>query len=336
MNEEQTAQTWRELLNSFIENTAEREQIAHAIHVKPITLMRWASGESQPRENNMRALQRAIPRQYIPLFTKLVAQEYPDGIISDPLPQEDIFPQLPSEFYARILSGYADTPPSLYPHSLYHLVLQQILEHFDPNRQGMAVSIVRCVTPQPHQKVRSLRELVGMGTPPWPRDLLLHPILLGAESLAGAAVSQSRLISIASHDESFLTPSHWTEYEQSAIAYPIKCQTKVIGCLLIASTLQRFFTERHFVLIEHYANLIAPFFKPDDFFAEEDIQLQFMPTYEQQHPYFHNFSERVKTAMLEAAANKTPITIQQAQEYLWQSIEAELLQAVLQTEESLK
>jgi len=43
------AVTWRELLGRSIENLQERQRIANAMGVIPITLMRWANGESTPR-----------------------------------------------------------------------------------------------------------------------------------------------------------------------------------------------------------------------------------------------------------------------------------------------
>lgn len=41
-------------------------------------------------------------------------------------------------------------------------------------------------------KVRSLRESMGVGTPPWPGDLEHQAMFLGAESLAGYVVTNCR------------------------------------------------------------------------------------------------------------------------------------------------
>ena len=78
---------------------------------------------------------------------------------------------LPSEFYARALSAYASIPPSLYPRTLYDLILQQAIEQLDPARKGMSISVVVCMPPLQGTCVRSLREFVGIGNPPWKRDL---------------------------------------------------------------------------------------------------------------------------------------------------------------------
>jgi hypothetical protein len=49
--------------------------------------------------------------------------------------------------YVRVLSAHANTPQSLYRWTMYDLILQQAIEYFDPGRQGMSVSVVRCVSP---------------------------------------------------------------------------------------------------------------------------------------------------------------------------------------------
>jgi len=45
--------SWRELLENIISNTAERERIANEIGVRSITLIRWANGQSVPRQHNL-------------------------------------------------------------------------------------------------------------------------------------------------------------------------------------------------------------------------------------------------------------------------------------------
>ena len=52
--------TWRELLSGIISSNAVREQVANAMHVSPITLNRWAAGESMPRAQNLRQLEQAV------------------------------------------------------------------------------------------------------------------------------------------------------------------------------------------------------------------------------------------------------------------------------------
>jgi GAF domain-containing protein len=135
---------------------------------------------------------------------------------------------------------------------------QQAIEHLDPNRRGMAISLVRCVAPLKGGKVRSLREVGGIGTPPWERDLRQHTIFLGAESLCGLAVTRSRLAVVhdrqANHE---LIPAHWVTHEQSAAAYPLLHQSRVIECLLLSGAHPHQITATHTNVMQAYANLLA-------------------------------------------------------------------------------
>ena len=52
---------WRELLGMYITSPRERQRIANALDVRPITLARWANGESLPRQRNLHQLIAAFP-----------------------------------------------------------------------------------------------------------------------------------------------------------------------------------------------------------------------------------------------------------------------------------
>jgi hypothetical protein len=211
--------------------------------------------------------------------------------------------------------------------TMYDLILQQAIEHLDPNRRGMAISLVRCVPPLKGGKVRSLREVGGIGTPPWERDLRQHTIFLGAESLCGLAVTRSRPAVVQDRQTNHeLIPAHWVTHEQSAAAYPLLHQAQVIGCLLISGAHPHQLTENHLTVMQAYAHLLALAFPPTDFFDLQDVELLPMPSYEVQAPYFEQFQQRVTQKLTQAALTAHPITLQVAQEQVWQDIEAELLE----------
>jgi hypothetical protein len=317
-------QTWKELLKKIIENVQERQRIAHEAHVNPLTLSRWANGESQPRQDNLRALLKAISPQFSQQFTRLLAIDFPEFAQVVRL-HSHLEPDLTSEFYTRVLGAYAHTTPALFQQAICDLVVQQALEHLDPNREGMAISIVSCVHAAPGATVRSLRMIGGIGTPPWKRNLDQDVMFLGVESLAGAAVSKCRLVHVPNRSDPFL-PAHWLDYEQSAVAAPILRKTQIAGCLVFSSSRENYFTPHHILLIEHYTHLVALAFDPEQFFHAKDIQLQLMPQYHVQTLLFQNFNQRVTQKFAEAAHNNKFITIPQVQEMVWQEIEAELLQ----------
>ncbi|HEX4204291.1 MAG TPA: hypothetical protein VHZ51_08880 [Ktedonobacteraceae bacterium] len=319
--------TWQQFLGRIIAVPSELQRIASELHVHQMTLVRWARDEARPRASNLRLLPKAIPRELAHEFTRLLADDFPE-IASLQVPTVQAGnTKPPSEFYARILSACANTPSSLYPQALYDLILQQALEQIDPDRQGVAISIVHCVPPTGGKKVRSLREITGIGTPPWSRDLKQNFIFLGVESLAGAAVINGRHVVAQSRQEAPIQFStHWTEHEQSAVAHPILRETQIAGCLLVASAQAHYFVPERLELIECYADLMALTFRPHEFYDHEMIDLRLMPHDLKQEAYFYQFRQRVLTKIQKAAIANELITLHTAQTQVWQEIEEELLQ----------
>nr|BBH95679.1 hypothetical protein KTA_38780 [Thermogemmatispora argillosa] len=330
-------QTWQELLSQLIEDIQLERRLAQEMGVQPITLRRWARGVVQPREDNIRRLLKAVPREVYPELLRLLAKDFPK-LLEQPTeaPTPAALPAPPVEIYVRALSMYTTTPPSLYPEALYDLLLQQMLRQLDPECRGLAVTVARCMPPPaPGQKVRSLREIVGRGNPPWPRDLSQQTIFLGAESLAGAAVTHCRLVTIPSRDEEYnLFPAHWVEHEQSAVACPILWQTRIGGCLIVSSALPHAFTQAQQALIERYAQLMSLTFTPDAFYSHSDIELRLMPLYTEQLPYLRNFRRYVNRKVEEANMAGRSLSLSEAQEAAWREIEEQLLELPLrQTDE---
>jgi hypothetical protein len=273
------------------------------------------------------ALLRAIPSTYAEEFRTLVEQADP-AMAQQWQGEFPLARAIPSEFYVRVLSAYASTSPSLYPQTLYDLILQQALEHLDPARLGLSISVVICVPPLHSTSVRSLRTLVGIGTPPWERNLNQRSPFLGLESLAGSAVMRQHLVCLQSRQEpSLLACAQWATHEESAAASPITRQTKVAGCLLVSSTQPRYFTPALQTVIEHYANLLSLAFEAEQFFDPDRIQLQVLPSAQEQLPIVETFQARVSRTLVEAAAHHEFLPLVLVQRRVWQEIEEELLQA---------
>lgn len=330
MNNSKQFDKWQDLLKLIIRNPQERQRIAREMHINPLTLSRWATNESQPRHENALLLLKALPREYVGAFVPLLTKDFPS--VEYNLSAEREVPAHPlPEFYARVLNAYAHTPAALLPQSLFDLILQQALAQLDPNRQGMAISIVSCINPLAGEVVRSLREIGGIGTYPWKRDLGQSTIFLGIESLAGSAVSSARIVSVKSREEKFSSSSvHWVQFEQSAIAAPIARHTAIAGCLVVSSAHPEHFTSDDESLVERYAHLIALGFESEQFYPLEQIQLRMMPPYEDQIPYFQNFHARVQQKFAEGMRNQQEVTLHKAQALVWQEIEEELLRLFLE------
>lgn len=319
--------TWRELLGASIETSQERQRIANELGVRTITLTRWVNHESEPRPQNLRHLLRALPQHY-ELLLSLIEDEYPNFRAS--LAEEDMASAsttIPTEFYDRVLHALANHPRMLRTQAIYDLVLQQILKHLDPGRVGMSVSVVLCLPPLHGDIVHSMRESVSMGTPPWHTDPGQQTIFLGAESLAGYAVTYRRSVAAQNPEErQHLFPAHWVEHEQSAAASPIMREGKVVGCLVVSSAQPYYFVPFRQALVERYASLLALIFEPDEFYPIEQIELRLMPPHEEQLPYFANFRDRVLDTMRLAAQEGQSLSYTQAQLSVWQQIEEELIQ----------
>ncbi len=329
MEKRQEPLTWQEYLGRMIEDTQARERLAEAAHVRTVTLQRWAAGSSKPRDDNMRTLLKILPADDYAPFLRLVSLDFPNLLVEDSS-SEQVRHDLPSEFYARVFSALALTPLPMARQTVQDLLFRQALEQLDPERRGISISLVCCVPPRHGGQVRSLREIGGMGTPPWPPDLAQKTMFLGAESLVGHIISNSRFGVINSRDEWTFLPANWTENERSVAAFCISRYTRVAGVLLVSSAREYFFSPSRLALLERYAHLAALIFDPGEFYEISAINLRMMPSEEVQTPYFRNFNQRVSQKFAEAIAEHRQITLQEARQFIWQDLEEELLQAFLQ------
>jgi hypothetical protein len=319
------ARTWREILGQVIKDPKEKQRLVDELDITPITLTRWVNGESDPRPQNLRQLINALPKQREQI-QKLLREERGLGDLS--YSDDEATKFIPAEFYARVLLARASTNENLRSWTTCHLILQQALEQLDPDQRGMSIWVVRCMPPSgPHNKVRSLRESVGVGTSPWVGDLEPSAMFLGAESLAGNVVTLFRPGIIQDLNEAHnLMPATRVAYEQSAAIYPILYAGRIAGVLLISSTeINYFLSQSRNDLVQYYADLTALAFDPEDFYTPEQIALCVMPSHEEQKEYFTNFRQMVAETMLHAANKNRPVNAIQADLLVWQRLEDELL-----------
>ncbi len=315
---------WRVFLGSIINhNSTERDRIANEISVHPVTLTRWAAGESTPRAHNLRQLLRALPKNQRTQMQMLLERQFPDvnEFEIDVSSQE-----VPYKFIMEVLEASASIPDLLRFWSITRLILQQAIRHLDPERIGMSITVVRCMPPR-DGRIRSLRETLGIGTPPWGGDLEEKALLLGAESLAGHVTVSCRLEQIGNlrSNKTFL-PGYQEEHEVSAVACPIMYASRVAGCLLLSSTQVDYFSiEARLSLIRAYAHLMALAFQPDDFCDPKVLALHIMPEPSVQQDHFSGFRQRVLRLMRDSARDGVQLTSPQAEYLVWQGIEEELL-----------
>src|SRR5712691_514054 len=243
MQEPELPDNWRAMLGDLIADARLRGNLATAIHVRPVTLQRWCEGATRPRIENIRALLKHLPSEHYPLFMRLLLAEFPE-LLHDELTEERFFENIPSEFYERVLSNRAFIPAAIYRQSMQDLILQQALQHLDPDQHGLSLTLVICVPPRAGSghKLRSLHEIGGLATPPWPRHLVERPAFLGAESLVGYAIAHARPCVINGRDELTTFPVQWGIHERSTAAFPIMIHARLVGGLVVSSAHEHFFT----------------------------------------------------------------------------------------------
>lgn len=293
----QQPRSWRDMLGEVIENAAERQRIARALSINPITLIRWAERQARPRLSYRQKLIDAMPAHLRHEFAASMAREFPEDKQPSSEGEENTIPEIPAAFYGRIFSAYTSTPRSLRSSSIFTIILQQMLAHLDPEQEGLSISVIRCTRPAQGRPVRSLQEIVGRGTPPFKLYQELQIQLLGAESLAGAAVMQFSKRINQNLRQTIYIPALRTDYEESAMACPLTFEGRIAGCLLVASTQVDYFTLRREQLVQDYTNLMVLAFQPEDFYERSRLALEVMPPFEKQQPLFTAFRTRVVEIM---------------------------------------
>lgn len=287
--------TWRDLLAEIIHDTHEKQRIAGTLGVNQVTLSRWANNQSRPRFQHHKKLLDAIPARHKQEFAELFAVEFlasREPIINEQ--SEETVDEIPSAFYARIFSAYTSTPRELRIISILSLILQQMLSHLDIDQEGISISVALCTAPLTGQPVRTLHEFVGRGTQPFKSHLEMQPFFLGIGTMAGFAVTHSRQLVIQNlrEDKGF---AHFlrTDFEESAMVYPIMFENGIAGCSIVSSTRLDFFTLTRQRLVQDYTNLMTLALSSGHFYKPAQINLRVIPSPEKQYKFFANFSQRL-------------------------------------------
>jgi transposase-like protein len=316
-------QSWREVLGSNIEILEERQRIAREIGVNPVTLVRWVKQDSTPRPHHLQRLVSVLPQQREVLIS-LIEQEFPgfkrqvqNGM------QERTLQEIPLEFFTRMMHTQAMIPRALRFTSLCDLILGQILHHFDPSRFGLAVIVATCMPPSQGQRVRSLRERIGRGTPPWENYLEQQAVLLGIESLAGYAVNAAHIVFNPDLRMPLTTsPGYRGQGELSAVAAPIMRGGNIAGSLLMSSTQLHFFSSEQLQIIQSYAELLGLAFEDSDFYRAEQIDLWPLPKAPEQQTHLKNFRRLVLDLLMQATREQRSLSISEAELLVWKQFEA--------------
>jgi hypothetical protein len=319
------AATWRSVLGTIISDPQERQRLADAVRVSPITLTRWATTEASPRQESLRRLLKVCPPEYASLLSRLIVQEWEDFSLTNTALDRQEAETIPSEVYADVLAIKATQPQYMRFWLISQRLVSALLEQLDPHAVGVGVTLLACTAPGGDRPVRSLHVIGGDATAPLKQKTSgVVVYLVGIESLAGYAVTHGRLYSLQQMEYSIL-PFIKIAGVESAVACPLRDESRIAGCLVVYSTQPNYFLPSHLLLIESYANLVALAFSEAQFYAPERIRLSVLPNQQKQHGAFSNFRERVRSLLNEAVRNQQSLNIKEAEHRVWQQLEEELL-----------
>jgi hypothetical protein len=325
-------QNWRELLNQIISDPQEKQRIVDRLKINPVTLVRWASSKSNPREDKLHSLLDIVHPHYRKQFVELLAEEFP-SVLHTSSPLVDTPSEIPSTFYAHVLNAHTTSPTFLHESAISTLIVQQILAYLDHYAQGMLVAIVSCVPPSPGHKVRSMRMTMARNNRAFDEQQRAEQrtIFVGIESQVGHTISVGHTTVLRTFEEKErLFPSQSASGGSIAI-YPLLLADSTAGCLYVTTSGENFFSADHLSLLQDYANLLVLAFDPDTFYNLADIELGVMPPYNNQLPLLGTFQQRVNKKIVDALREQKPLARPNAEKKVWQELEEELLQLALHT-----
>src|SRR5579883_2004767 len=126
----QKFQSWREFLSTVISDRDEQFRLAQELNVTPLTLTRWVQGASTPQTQQLQSLLHALPR-YQRTLHPLIAKEFEQMDLTVPELTNQVI-DIPSVFYAHVLSGSTALSHPILFWSLANMVIQQALGQLDP------------------------------------------------------------------------------------------------------------------------------------------------------------------------------------------------------------
>jgi len=313
------ASTWREQLSIHIRTPEERRRVANQLGVNPLTLTRWVNNESSPHRHSLQKLLTLLPSYQIELTellhddttTELAVEQHSNVSLS---------------LYTSVLNTYTTTHPALLFWSISQLILRHALTHVVSEEGAIEIMVAQCMPPTHTGKIRSLHEIIRESSRTQELHTQHQSVFLGAESLAGAALTSLHTKVVYNFAEERTIYPRMLEIgeECSGVACPILYTNRVAGCLLVSSTSSNYFSLQQQQLIERYAELFALAFSNEQFYPFETLDLHPMLPEPEQQEHIAAFRKRVGQIMRNTGTEH-PLTLLQAEQRVWQQIEEELL-----------
>src|SRR5579859_6586956 len=246
--------SWRDLLRNL--EVEEKQRIIKVLGIQEKTWERWISGNTAlPHLGRIRELLRVLPTHTQEQFLASLERDpkFAKYEIGQLIPVKKL--DISSTFYSHFLEANVVTPEPLRFMTLCQLILLEMVGQLDVDRYGIYVAVLRCTPPVNGQPVRTLSQYLALGTPPWSKVLQFLHYFLGAESLAGQAISRLRpsiLQAPLCPEERRLLSVYQDEYTESGVAVPILRQGWCAGCFVVLSTQPNFFAAHSLTVLKRY------------------------------------------------------------------------------------
>ena len=149
--------SWQEVLADLCTDQQKKQDIAERVgSVTVRTLERWLDGVHRPQKDETIRKLAEISDE----LRDALEREFPEAFhLTRALVERTERGGIPSEFYNRALLAYAYVPRASRQWSIFRLVAHQVLQHLDPNRNGL---ILLYCHPQNPNLVEE-----GMGNASW-------------------------------------------------------------------------------------------------------------------------------------------------------------------------
>ncbi|GHO43841.1 GAF domain-containing protein [Ktedonospora formicarum] len=261
-------------------NRAEIGRIAHEMDVAENTIYRWMNGTSVPRNSYLRALP-DVMLEHRQAIIQATNKTFP-GILDMAILAS--VPEIRIEIYRRVHELIATTAD---PANCLWQVAQTIFDyailHLDIEHTGISTAYASLMPPcEEDDHIHSLYETMTRGTSPWPA-MSETRIFLGSTTLAGAVVTQQRMMRWDSLDEAGRMLVEVDEHEASSCAAPVMRGGRVAGVFVVSSTQSHFFDNPTTCrAIADLAHLLATSLQDKDFYPYTKLKLRPMLNLAQQ------------------------------------------------------
>jgi transcriptional regulator with XRE-family HTH domain len=320
--------TWRELLEVLLEDPYALEKVTKLLHISQNTLMQWIHSKTNPNFRILQQILDAFPDDYDALL-ELIQREFPDFV-----PERSADSEAPREilapFHKRLSETLRESLPTLRLWSTCQLVLQQAMQQLDPYRTGMIMAIMKCTSPSPGEKVRSLHGYLGLGSSIWTGNWYQQPLLFGSDSLSGYTATVGKIQVIQDLQSDLQGISFYNVDDmRSILVIPILSSDKCAGSLYVASTYPDYFRSRRLELVQQYVECLVRAFNQEEFYSPEQMQLSLIP-YQTQISYFNQMQQYAQN-MTRKVIIKT-----QCKQSRWEYTEDEIISFVREQQESFR